>query len=240
MEIIYAILIILVAALLQGMTSFGASLVAMPLLLMFYDTSIVVPLLISFNLIMNIILFRKLYKFQNLKSILPMLVTALIFTIIGLYFLKELNTNYIKLIIGVILVLLSVIKLFGIVIPLKQTLSTYIPVGIISGLLNGIAGLSGPPVLIFLSANKIEKNVFRATLTAYFLVLNIFTVISFSLTGNYSLDVLNHLIILLPALLIGVSLGVYMGNKVNEELFKKLVLVFLGLMGTYMIINSII
>jgi len=240
MEIIFGIIIILIAALLQGMTSFGASLVAMPLLLMIYDISIVVPLMVSFNLIMNVILFRKLYKYQNIKSILPLLITALLFTIVGIIFLKELNSNYIKFVIGFILLLLSIIKLFGINIRLKQNFTSYIPVGIISGLLNGIAGLSGPPVLIFLSANEIDKNTFRATLTSYFLVLNIFTIISFSLTGNYSILVLKNLVILLPALLVGTLIGVYLGNKVNEKVFKRLVLIFLGLMGIYMIINSVL
>lgn len=239
MVIFIGILIILISALLQGMTSFGASLIAMPLLLFFYDIKIVVPLTVTLNLIMNIIIFKKIYKYQNIKTILPMLITALIFTVVGIIFLKNTNSNYIKFIIGIILVLLSIIKLFGIKFKIKNSKIAYIPVGIISGLLNGIAGLSGPPVLIFLSAQEINKNTFRATLTSYFLVLNIFTVISFIISGNYSIEVFNKLIIFLPALIVGITLGVYLGNKTNEEFFKKIVLSFLLFMGVYLIYNSL-
>ncbi|XMB85595.1 sulfite exporter TauE/SafE family protein [Mycoplasmatota bacterium WC44] len=237
-EYILIFLIIFIGALIQGMTSFGSSLFALPLLLYFLDVKEIVPLLATYNLFMNTLIFRKIGKDANLKSISPLLITAIIFTLVGAFALKGLDTKYIKITIGIMMLITSTTSLFGLKVLFKKPEKLFIPVGMVSGLLNGSTGMSGPPVLLFLSNQNVEKNVFRSTLTSYFLVLNVISITTYAFTKIYNNDVLKLVVLYLPALISGTLIGIKLGNKINEKLFKKIVLGFVFVMGILLLLKA--
>jgi uncharacterized membrane protein YfcA len=227
-------LIILIAAFIQGLTSFGASLIALPLLTFFLPINVVVPMLITYNFVMNANLFYHLRKGSNIKRLLPLVITAGIFTILGGFFLKEVDPKYVKWVIGSILIFMSVTKTFGLSFSLKKPEKAFIPVGVVSGLLNGMAGLSGPPVLIFLSSINISKQEFRATLSTYFVILNVISISTFAMNGLYNYEVFKNVLLYVPFLITGLYSGMFVSKRVNEENFKKVVLVLVGFFGLMM------
>jgi hypothetical protein len=108
-----------------------------------------------------------------------------------------------------------------------------------SGLLNGSVSLSGPPVILFLTNQGTEKQVFRANLTSYFFILNIITIPTYIYGGLITSEVLKYTLILFPALILGVILGIKGAERVDENLFKKLTLVLVVIMGILSIISGI-
>lgn len=236
---IWIFLIIFVASIIQGMTSFGSSLFALPLLLFFLDIKEIVPLLAAYNLIMNSMIFKKVGKDADLKKISPLLITAIIFTVIGSFLLKNLEAGPIKLTVGIILLITSVSNLFGLKIRFKKPERYYVPVGVFSGALNGATGMSGPPVLLFLSNLDVPKNVFRATLTSYFWVLNVIAITMFTIQGIFTVEVLRLVTYYVIALVGGTWVGIQLGERFDERLFKKIVLVIMVAMSLNLIINSI-
>ena len=235
---IWIFLIIFTASLIQGMTSFGSSLFALPLLLIFLDIRVIVPLLASYNLVMNSMIFRKVGKDADLKKISPLLITAIIFTIAGSFLLKNLEADPIKLTVGIILFITATSNLLGFKIKLKKPERYYIPVGLASGALNGATGMSGPPVLLFLSNLDVPKKVFRSTLTSYFWVLNVVAIIMFVIQGLFDKTVLNTVLIYLPALITGTYVGLVLGEKFDERVFKKIVLVIMIVMSINLVLKS--
>ncbi len=235
---IWIFLIIFAASLIQGMTSFGSSLFALPLLLVFLDIRVIVPLLASYNLVMNSMIFRKVGKDADLKKISPLLITAIIFTVIGSFLLKNLEADPIKLTVGIILFITATSNLLGFKVKLKKPERFYIPVGLASGALNGATGMSGPPVLLFLSNLDVPKKVFRSTLTSYFWVLNVVAIIMFIIQGLFDKSVLNIVLIYLPALITGTYVGLLLGEKFDERVFKKIVLVIMVVMSINLVLKS--
>ncbi len=235
---IWIFLIIFVASIIQGMTSFGSSLFALPLLLFFLDIKEIVPLLASYNLIMNSMIFKKIGKDADLKAIAPLLITAMIFTIIGSFLLTNLEAGPIKLTVGIILFITAVSNLFGLRVKFKKPENYYVPVGIVSGALNGATGMSGPPVLLFLSNLDVPKKVFRSTLTSYFLVLNVMAIIMFVVQGVFNYGVLQLVLYYVVALVGGTWVGIQLGERFDERLFKKIVLVIMVAMSINLIINA--
>ena len=235
---IWIFAIIFTASIIQGMTSFGSSLFALPLLLFFLDIKEIVPLLAFYNLIMNGMIFRKVGKDADLKKIAPLLITAIIFTVIGSFLLKNLEENPIKLTVGILLLITSVTNFFGIRVNVKSPEKWYVPVGIFSGALNGSTGMSGPPVLLFLSNLNVPKNVFRSTLTSYFLVLNVFAIIMFIIQGLFDASVLRLVVYYIAALVGGTYVGIQLGEKFDERVFKKIVLVIMMIMSINLIMRS--
>jgi uncharacterized membrane protein YfcA len=235
---IWVFLIIFIASIIQGMTSFVSSLFALPLLLFFLDIKEIVPLLAVYNLIMNSMIFRKVGKDADLKAILPLLISAIIFTIVGSFLLKNLEAGPIKLTVGIILFITSVSNLFGLRFTFKKPERYYIPVGIVSGALNGATGMSGPPVLLFLSNVDVPKKVFRSTLTSYFWVMNVIAITMFIIQGLLDLEVLKLVLYYVVALVGGTWVGIQLGERFDERVFKKIVLVIMVAMSINLIVNA--
>lgn len=237
--IIIGLIVIFSAGLIQGITSFGFSLLALPILSAFVPLKIIVPMLIVYSLIMNSMILYKIRKHVNIKKIYLLIISAVIATPIGANLLTNLNENILKIIVGIIVSVSAISFHFGYKIKINNEKLAYIPIGILSGLLNGSVSLSGPPIILFLTNQGVSKQIFRATLTAYFWILNIMTIITFLYKRLITYEVLKFTGYLLPALIIGVMIGIKFGNKVKEEMFKKLTTILIILMGILSIISGV-
>lgn len=236
--IVISFLVIMLSGFIQGTTSFGFSLIALPLLGIILSLKLVVPLLVVFSLLMNSIILYKLRSYMNLRSIFILIISSIIATPIGAQLLISVDENVLKLFVGVIVVISAIIFKLGLNIKVKNEKLAYIPIGIMSGLLNGAVSLSGPPIILFLTNQKTEKQVFRATLTSYFWILNIATVIVFYYKGLLDLEVLELSIKLLPALVLGSVFGMKVGDSIKQSTFQNITIALLFAMGTLSIFGS--
>lgn len=238
MTIIFSLIIIFLSGLIQGITSFGFSLIAVPLLGLFLSLKIIVPLLIIFSFILNGIILYQLRSYINFKEIIILIIAAAIATPIGTNVLITIDESILKLLVGVIVLFSSIMFKFGLTVKIKNEKKAYFPVGFISGLLNGSVSLSGPPVILFLTNQKKNKQVFRATLTSFFFTLNIITIIVFMYNGLITPRVLKLSSVLLPGLIIGSLIGIKIGNHVKEKVFVNLTIVLIASMGILSIVSS--
>ena len=237
--IIVGFIIILLSGLIQGITSFGFSLVAVPLLAIIMPLKIVVPMLVIFSLIMNSIILYNIRDYINLKKITLLVISAIIATPIGANILLNVDEKILQLIVGIIVTISAISFHFGYKIKVRNEKIAYIPVGIMSGILNGSVSLSGPPIILFLTNQRVEKQNFRATLTAYFWILNIVTIITYIIKKMISTEVLIFTGYLLPALLIGVVIGIRFGNKIKEDNFEKITILLIIAMGILSIVSGL-
>jgi len=76
-----------------------------------------------------------------------------------------------------------------------------------------------------------NKNEFRSNLTFLFVILNIVTIALYLKRGLFENPELVKMIYLLPVMVIGTFMGIYLGNKIDDSKFKKIVLVLLLIMG---------
>lgn len=233
-------LVIFSAGLIQGITSFGFSLFALPLLSIFIDFKLVVPMLVIYSLVMNSLILIKIRKHIKIKSIWLLILFGIVFTPIGTKILINVDENLIKIGVGLIVTITAISFYFGYKVKFKSEKLAYIQVGMLSGILNGSVSLSGPPVVLFLTNQGVEKQVFRATLTAYFWILNIITIFIFTYEKLITTQLIKFSSYLLPALIIGVFLGIRLGNKVKESTFKKFTTILIILTGMLSLITGII
>jgi uncharacterized protein len=238
--IFISFLIILFASIIQGMTSFGFSLIAVPLLGLFLPLKDFVPMLIIFSFLISLILFKKLKGNYNKKRILVLVLSGLSSTLLGINLLKFIDNNILKMIVGFIILISSLFMLFGIRLKFKVKILGDIIAGISSGLLNGSVSLSGPPVILLLSNEDTEKEKFRKTLTIYFLMLNLVSLPMFFFNGLLNKDIAIKTLINLPAMVIGMFLGFFIGNRITEELFKKIALGLILILGIMTVLSAVL
>ena len=114
-----------------------------------------------------------------------------------------------------------------------------LPVGMLSGLLGGSISISGPPIILFLSNQEVDKHTFRGNLATYFFILNLFMIPVYYLNGLLTKEVWNYSLTFLPGLLIGVLVGNILSHKIKDAHFKKLTLILLIIMGLISIISGL-
>lgn len=230
-------IIIFIAAIIQGMTSFGFSLVAMPFLTLFLPLKLIVPTLVVCSLVLNLIIFFKLRGKLHLKRIIVMLVVGIISTPIGVEILTIIDERYLKASVGSLVILSAIIMMMDIHVSFKNKALTYAATGFLSGILNGSVSLSGPPVVLMLVNEGEEKNNFKKNISGYFLALNICTIPSFIAKGLVTTEVLKMFSVGSIVIIIGAFIGIKLGDYIDETKFKKLVLVMILLMGMMTLIS---
>ena len=240
MEILLGALIVLFSGFVQGLTGFGFSLIAVPFFLKVYPFRESVPLVAILFLVTNLLIVFSCIKYIDIKKFRLLFLTSIVFVPIGSYSLLYINPAYLKIVFGIIVLFFSVLLFFKKAIPIKNEKIGYAVTGSLSGFLSGSLAIGGPPAVIFLSNQGIEKNVFRANLTFFLLILNSLSIGTHVVNGLLDSVIFGRILYLIPSLLIGVFLGIMLSKKVNEAVFKRITLILLFFTGLWTIIYAII
>jgi uncharacterized membrane protein YfcA len=92
-----------------------------------------------------------------------------------------------------------------------------------SGLLGGLFGTAGPPIVVFLENQATAKAVLRATLLAYFLAVDVLRMIPYAFSKLITIQVLEISAAMFPASLVGAYLGRKLQVRVSESVFRSVV-----------------
>jgi len=230
--------IVLLAGLTQGLTSFGFALISVPFLSMVLPISEVVPIVVILSLGTNIIIMVGSYKDVELGRIWILVTSSLIAAPLGALALVHIPSVTIKLSVGLVVLVVSGLMLSGRAYPLKSERLAYVPIGLLSGFLNGSISMSGPPVALFLSNQNTTKETFRANITMYAIILNCFTLAVFFGGGLLTKTVVVNTLWLIPSMFIGVVLGNALVARVSQPTFKKVVLVLVSVSGLWTVVGA--
>jgi len=224
-------LVVALAGFVQGMSGFGFSLIAAPLLSAFISPKIVLPALLLQSIIINLMVFIPAQKQVNLKSYGIMILTGIIGIPVGTWLLLTLSPDVIKVAVGVVTFLFALLLSLDVRFSIGHGRVSTGLVGLLSGVLNGSITFSGPPVILFFTGKGMPKDAFRATLAAYFLVLNLVTLPSYFIGGLFNMQVVQLSAISLPALLLGTAAGIVVVRFVPQHAFRRVTLILVLLMG---------
>jgi len=224
----------------HGLTGFGYSLFCLPLLAFLMPVPSAVPMLCLTSIFLNLFVFFKARKSLDLSRILPLLASGIAALPVGIWVLKNTDESTLKIVIGVLVALSSVVYLSGFRINVRREKLAMIPVGFLSGVLNGAITFSGPPVILFFANQKVDKHQFRASLATYFLLLNIAAVPAFVASNLFTLKAALNTTYILPAVITGGLLGIKLADVVSESRFRFLALIALGVLGVFSAVSQVL
>ncbi len=239
-EIIFIVLIILYASIVQTITGFGMSLLAIPFLSFILPFEVIVPVMAITNFGLNTMNFIVLRKYVKYKTIIVLFIFATIGTFFGMQFLSLSNNYVLKILAGFIVITTSIVMFLGYTKKIEKGNLVYPIAGLGSGFLNGSLNMGGPPIAIFCCNLDLDKNQYRASITTYFLFLNVVTILMYTLTDKLVPDTISLLIYIIPAIAAGSFTGNKLIKKVNEVLFKRIIFILLSLSGISILINGIL
>lgn len=108
-------------------------------------------------------------------------------------------------------------------------------VGLVSGLLTGLFGTGGPPLIVWYRLQGLDKTAFRGTLMALFLLMTAVRVPSYLALGLVTAPRLWSGIAVLPAVLVGAWVGHHVHLRLPERTFRHLVSLGLALLGVVLL-----
>ena len=220
------------AGVVQALTGFGAGIVQMlffPMLLPVLSASALsgaISLMLAVGMAWQ---YRKHIRKDLL--IVPAIVYAVV-SALALSFADLIDTTVMLKIFGAFLILLSVYFLFfSGKIRVKANVMTATVCASLSGVVGGLFGIGGPPMVIYYLAAMEDKREYLGTIQAFFCFTNTYTLIVRLIKGFYTVDLLLPTAVGIAAILLGQLFGGKIQSKINGDTMRKLVYAFLGVTG---------
>lgn len=112
------------------------------------------------------------------------------------------------------------------------------PAGLVSGLLAGLFGTGGPPVIVLLKSYRLDKSAFRATILWFFLLMSVVRGVTYLRAEVLAGDELRAALWLLPGSLAGAVLGSMVHHRLSEGIFARVVSVLLMILGALLLLTG--
>jgi len=222
---------IIAATILRSFTGFGFALAAVPVFALFLTPAQSVVLCVSLALALGIQTWPKYHHKTAFKPLLPMFAFMAAGTMLGALLPVKLNAGIFQLAIGVITTLACLI------------LTRYHPrhreahpaltwgTGLVSGLLNGIFAVAGPPVVIYAMATEPDAATSRAFLFMFFTLSSAVALASYGATGLVDIQSLYLFLLAYPAMYLGDKLGHRLFLRHGHRFYRRVALMTLLLIG---------
>jgi uncharacterized membrane protein YfcA len=232
--------VILLSALLKGMTGFGFALLAVPFLSLIYPVKVLVPAMAIFNLITSVLLLLKIRERVSWRYFIPMLLASFGGIPLGIYMLDFLDERALRIIIGVMLVAVSLKMLMGIPLARRFRDKPIFFAGFLSGLLTGSISAGGPPLVIAMNRKGYSKDLFRGIFAWFSTFSSFFTIAGFYADGLLVKPSFELALFFSPLLLLGSSLGNRYASVVDANKFKRVVVLVNVFTGVATILSGIL
>ena len=229
--------IILIASVVKGLTGFGFALTSLPLLSIFIAPKTAVPIITICSVFLDGYTLYDARKHVQYKEIITLVVSGITGMILGTYFLVSLDSQIIRLVIGIVTALFTIASMMGVKREISNTRLASIPVGLLSGVMGGTISISGPPIVLFFNNQNVEKKVFRANLIAYFF-LYFATVPAYFFGNLITLELLQSSAVMVPVMFLGATMGIRLSKKIDETVFKRITLLLILVTGVMAILTS--
>lgn len=176
------------------------------------------------------------------KQIAWMLAVAALAIPLGVFTLKHLSTTSpttVRRVFGAIIFVAVLVQWLGNWKP-SDRFHPFWGVGAtaLGGYMSGLAGMGGPPVVIWIMSHTWSNERSRATLWAFFTgMVPIQLALFYSQFGREIVDAAGLGLVLIPAMLLGVPPGLWIGHRLSKPRLRQLAFVVLLLISLYAMFN---
>jgi uncharacterized membrane protein YfcA len=238
---VYLVMVIFLGSLVNSSFGFGFALTSMPLLSLVFDLNTLGPLIPLLFLTSGIYIVLQGRKEIQVKSLIPLALSATLIVPIGVYLNKYGPEIIIKIVLGICIIAFSIYNLKAPTLPKLKNNKTAPIFGALSGLFAGACNISGPPAVIYATLRQWEPSIFRVTLQAYFLYVNCIIIASHIYVGSYTNPLIgSYYLLALPSMLLAIPIGKKINSSIsNPKDFNRYVYLLMLVSGFLLIVKAI-
>ena len=224
--LLLAPLIIVTAYVIFGISGFGSTLIAVPLLAHLYPLKFVIPMMVVLDCIGSISMGLRLRADLNRRELVPLLPFMLAGMLVGAFLLLKLPAEILLGGLGVFVLAYGVLYVTGRGAKARVGRWAVVPVGIVAGTTSSMFGVGGPIYVMYLTARGSSLEQIRATMPVIFIFTTIARIIIFAVAGLFTASVLYTSAALLPVMV----LGMWLGNRLHLNLSREQIVRIIGIL----------
>lgn len=230
---------ILVAGFVRGYCGFGFSAMAIAASGLVMNPLNFVAVVVIWETVMTVQAWKNVGPNVDWKRVGLLVAGAVLGLPLGLWALNSISEDAARAVISGYILVMSLILLAGWQIRRQVGWQGNFAAGIVSGLANA-PGMGGLPVAAFFAAQSMPAAVFRATLVAYFPILDIYSAPIYWLNGMVTWDTLRLGLIGLPLVLLANWLGSRHFLKTDPQDFRRFAIILLMLLAALGLLKAVL
>ncbi len=241
---VYETIVLIAGSFLIGfiITGFGlgVGLLIVPVFALFFAPAEVNGLVVSMVIIADLFTLHRYWGKQDMSSVITMLPFLVIGIFLGSFILSG-GSSYLKLIIGLLCLLFSILELLSI----KGVLSFKIPkkvspiVGVGAGVVSAIAQVGSLPITIYFSQENFTKETFLSTLTMLFFFTNVVKFFSYISFDIIELSTISKALLCIPLIALGSYAGFRANRGLKQESFFTILMVMAIVLSSLVVVFSL-
>jgi len=226
----------------EALTGFGAAVIAVTLGAHFYPLDKLVPMLVPLNVVVTgYITLRHRPDIDRdllLKRVLPCMIMGLL---IGVVLTPLLQGIALKKLLGVLVVFFAGRELVLLLGNIRSrggplSLSKAGIIQVMAGMVHAFYATGGPLLVYSLGRMELPKRTFRPTLCAVWASLNSILVAVFAYQGRITPVSIEMTALLFPVLPVGILVGEWLHNRIQEKHFRLLIYGLLLFSGATLVV----
>jgi uncharacterized membrane protein YfcA len=220
--------ITLLAAFVNGALGYGFSSITVPIALLFMANRVLNPALVLIEVVLNAyVLFNNRDAFASVwRRMLPIVIGLVPGVILGTAIVSQINSVSLRFGTYVMLLPLILLQASGWRRPIKSERSVGGLFGGGLGVLYSVTTISGPPLAILLNNQGLAKRDFRAALGVVRLAESSMTAVAYLYAGLFTMQSLALIPWIVPSIVVGVPLGVFVLRHMSAETFRRICMSF--------------
>ncbi len=223
-------LIVFVSNIIQAITGFAGTMIAMPPTILLIGVNEARATLNLFALIVSVFVVCSNFKSIDIKILIRIVAFMGIGLLIGNFINDHVNLDILLTIYGIFILAFGIYKMFS-KKELKVNKVVAITILLLAGIMHALFVSGGALLVIYAAQIFDDKNTFRATLSCVWVVLNSVLLIEHVSLQYFSQQVLEYSIFGLIALAFAIVVGNILQKKVSKALFLKISYVLLAING---------
>lgn len=226
----------------SGLTGFAAGLVVSGIWLHVITPLQTAVLIAAYGIVNQAYGIWKVRKSFRWRRVLPLVAGGTIGVPLGAYLLTFANPAHLRVGVGVLLIVYSTYNLARPALtPVKTSAPIDAGMGFLNGLLGGLTGLGGVIVTIWCQIVGGPKDAQRAVFQPVIFITMATTTLTFAASGYlFTLDIIKLFFLGLPALLLGLWVGITLYGKLDDAQFRRIILVLLLISGLGLIVPALL
>jgi uncharacterized protein len=224
-QLAFCVLVVFAAYTLRGATGFGAGVVAIPLLLLVLPLRAVIPVITTLGLVASFGQSLRDLRHVDWRGLRRLILPTIVGVGVGLWLFASVHPELLLKAFGVFIIGYALWSLrpprASVTAPGRLLAPAVGGAGALVATVFG--GMAGPFYAVYLSALRLEKTRFRASVSVVLFSLSVLRASGYGGLGLYDREVLTLLALLFPVMGLAMLAGNLVHARVDERTFKRIV-----------------
>lgn len=232
-----SVLVVALAGVVRGFSGFGAAMIMVPALSVFYGPAVAIPIMILVDAVAAAPLLPPAMRRCRWREVLPILAGSAMLMPVGVYVLLVVEQDVLATAIALIVLALVAILATGWRYRGVPSTATTLATGGLSGFMSGSTGLGGPPVILFWIAGQSKAPALRANVIALFGLNTVVSISVFTINGLFTAEVIRLSLLFIPIYGLALLGGARLFKFASEQAFRTIALTLVAVVAAASLIG---